>query len=241
MIKFLVVDRQQNLYVLTTFNLIAVYFQYRTMSNKTCTRSELKYGIDLLSNFLKKFDALLSCDIPWTTSTNIIDSSLEIHSNILKFTSDQDNASLQLVSRPPIANTTNVDPKKLKGHALSASTMQRSLPSIVLQCYANPCIYWLHQPAIYVLVRKMNVSRNQCAVEVQRIKQIFINEFITRNDASIETLEESILLWERLNIVGNTELSNLLLASIVPFIFCYFNVVVVIKSEVRPSFNYYHY
>lgn len=231
-------DRQQKLYVLTTFNLIAVYFQYRTMSNQTCTRSELKYGIDLLSHFLKKFDALLSYDIPSTKSTNIIDSSLEIHSNILKFTSDQENASLQLVPGPRIANTTNVDPKKLKGHALSAGTMQRSLPSIVLQCYANPCFYWLHQPAFYLLVRQMNISRNQHAAEVQRMKQIFVNEFITRNDASIETLEESIVLCERLHIAGNTELSNLLLASIVPFVFCYFNIVDVIKSQVCPSFNY---
>lgn len=129
-----IVDKQQKLYVLNTFNLISVYFNYRSMSDKFCNREELKYGIELLANFLKKFDALLSCDIPSTKVSNIIDS-LEIHSNILKFASDQSNAPLQLVPRPYIANATNIIPNKLKGHLLSASTMQRSLPSILLQTY----------------------------------------------------------------------------------------------------------
>lgn len=230
-----VVDKQQKLYVLTTFNLIAVYFQYRSMCNKTCNMSELKYGIDLLTNFLKKIGALLSCDIP-SKVTNIIDS-LEIHSNILKFMSEQENAPLQLVQGPRIASTANVDPKKLKGHALSAITMQKSLPSIVLQIYVNPCMFWLHQPAFYLLARKMNVSENDLAVEMQWMEQIFVNEFITRNDVRIGTSKESIALWERLDIAGNAELSNILLSSIVPFVFCYFNIVGVIKSQVSSSFS----
>lgn len=225
-----IIEQQQKLYVLTTFNLICTYFNYRSLSNETCNLPQLKYGIDLLANFLKKFDALLSCDIPLTKVSNIIDS-LEIHSNILSI---QSNNNIQLVAGPRIANTTNVDPKKLKGHALSASTMQRSLPSIVLQTYVNPCLFWLHQPAFYLLARKMNVPKIEMAAAVQRMKLIFVNEFITRNDASIGTMKESIGLWERLDIAGNDELSNLLLASIVPFVFCYFNVVDVIKSQVSP-------
>lgn len=222
-----IIEQQQKLYVLTTFNLICTYFNYRSLSNETCNLTQLKYGIDLLANFLKKFDALLSCDIPSTKVSNIIDS-LEIHSNILKI---QSNNNIRLVAGPRIANTTNVDPKKLKGHALSPNTMQRSLPSIVLQTYVNPCLFWLHQPAFYLLARKMNVPTIEMAAEVQRMKQIFVNEFITRNDASIGTLEESIGLWERLDIAGNDELTSIVLASIVPFVFCYFNVVDVIKSQ----------
>lgn len=233
-----VVDKQQQLSVLTQFNLICIYFQYRSLSNESCNRHELNYGVNLLSNFLKKLNALLSCEIPLTKVSNIIESSLEIHANILRFASDQEDAPLQLVQDPLIGNTTNVDSNKLKGHSLSANTLKRCFPSFVLQIYANPCLYWLHQPAFYVLVRRMNVSTNMLAVELQWMKKIFVNEFVTSDDASIETLKKSIELWERLAILENTELSDLLLSSIVPFIFCYFNVVDVIKSQVSPSFNY---
>lgn len=39
-----IVDRQQRLIVLTTFNLIAIYFNYRSMINENCNRNQLKYG-----------------------------------------------------------------------------------------------------------------------------------------------------------------------------------------------------
>lgn len=226
-----IVDKQQQLIVLTTFNLIAIYFNYRTMCNETCNRDQLKYGIGLLTNFLKKFEALLACEIPSQNVSNI-DDSLDIHSNVLSFNSRNVNGSLRLVFGPRIASTSSVDPKKLKGHALVASTMQRCLPSILLQIYANPCLYWLHRPAFYVLVKRMNIQKEDEAGEIQRLKQIFVHEFVTRKDDDIQDLDKSIIFWESLDITGNVELSNVLLASIVPFIFCYFNVVNVINTQV---------
>lgn len=176
-----IVDKQQQLFVLTTFNLISIYFNYRSMCDQTCNQDELKYGIGMLVNFLKKFDALLSCEIPSANDSNITDS-LEIHSNILKFS----DGCLQLIFGPRIANTTNVDPKKLKGHALLASTMQRSLPSILLQIYANPCLFWLHQPAFYVLTQRLNVAKDDVVVEIQKMKQIFVNEFVTKKSENVQ-------------------------------------------------------
>lgn len=39
-----IVDQQQELIVLTTFNLIAIYFNYRSMINEKCNREQLKHG-----------------------------------------------------------------------------------------------------------------------------------------------------------------------------------------------------
>lgn len=39
-----VVDKQQQIMVITTFNLIAVYFNYRSMINLTLNRSQLNFG-----------------------------------------------------------------------------------------------------------------------------------------------------------------------------------------------------
>lgn len=39
-----IVDIQQQLIILTTFNLIAIYFNYRSMINEKCNRDQLKYG-----------------------------------------------------------------------------------------------------------------------------------------------------------------------------------------------------
>lgn len=170
-------------------------------------------------------------EIPSDKFSNIIDA-LNIHSNILKFSSNDENATLELVFGPRITTSTikQTDPSKLKGHALLSHTMYKCLPSILLQIYSNPCLYWLHQPAFYVLTQRLNIAKDDVIVEVQRMKDIFVNEFITRKT---EDVGEMIAIWERIDFAGNDELSNILLTSIVPFVFCYFNVVEVIKNQVR--------
>lgn len=43
-LSYEIVDQQQQLIVLTTFNLIAIYFNYRSMIHEKCNRDQLKYG-----------------------------------------------------------------------------------------------------------------------------------------------------------------------------------------------------
>lgn len=43
-LSYEIVDKQQQLIVLTAFNLIATYFNYRSMINEKCNREQLKYG-----------------------------------------------------------------------------------------------------------------------------------------------------------------------------------------------------
>lgn len=44
-LSYHIVDKQQQLIVLTTFNLIAIYFASRSMQNEECNRNQLQYGM----------------------------------------------------------------------------------------------------------------------------------------------------------------------------------------------------
>lgn len=224
-----IVDKQQQLIVLTTFNLISIYFNYRSMVNEKCNFEQLKYGLGLLGNFLKKFNVLLANEIPLTATSDIIDS-MEIHSNVMEFSPNDGNLAL-IIGQPIAAN--NVHSSKLKGHNLSPHTMRNSLPSFLLQIYANPCLFWLHQPAFYVLLSRLKTPKSDMEIELQRMKQIFVSEFITRKNTANQHLKEVMDIMDSINITENDELGNLLLTSIVPFVLCYLHVAEVIKDQVR--------
>lgn len=183
---------------------------------------------------MKKFDALLSNEIPSKSNSDLTDS-LEIHSNVLKFPSNDTNASLELVfGKQTVA--TNVNPAKLKGHNLSAHTMRNTLPAFLLQLYTNPCLYWLHQPAFYVLLQKLNTPKEQITTELERLKQIFSSEFVTCKSAAGKGSKDILKIMDSINISENEELGNMLLTSILPYIYCYFNVVDVIKNQVTVQY-----
>lgn len=55
-----IVDKQQQSIVITTFNLIAVYFNYRSMVNLALDREQLKYGKYLRNSTLPKWIKLSS-------------------------------------------------------------------------------------------------------------------------------------------------------------------------------------
>lgn len=228
-----IVDRQQQHIVLTTFNLIAIYFNYRTMINETCNLTQLKYGVCLLTNFLRKFNVLLSSEIPLETASDIRNS-VAIHSNLMKFSKSDGN--LHLVYGPPIASN-NGDRTKLKGHDLLPHTMRYSLPSFLLQIYANPCLFWLHQPAIYVLLQRLKTPNEQMTTEFDQMKQLFVSEFVTRKNTISQDFKRVADIMDSINIDGNIELGNVLLTSIMPFVLCYLHVVEVIKNQVKSTFK----
>lgn len=183
-----------------------------------------------------------------------VSDSLSIHSNIVVF---GESKHLQLVAGKIIAEQ-SCNLKKLKGHNLSTRTMRFSMPAILLQIYANPCLYWLHEPAFYVLshrIRRDDTIFN----EMKEMKRIFAAEFVvnqndedavshidnfsefpladfhfTQKYSILQRLHQSIKLYASLNILENEELSQLLLTSILPFVFCYLNVAEVILSQVCP-------
>lgn len=166
-------------------------------------------------------------------SSDDVSESLEIHSNVLRFTSSDSNAPLELVFGK-LQTATNVNPSKLKGHTISTHTMRNCLPFFLLQIYSNPCLYWLHQPAFCILLQRLQLPQDELFTEFQRIKRIFSNEFVTRKTTDNHDINELIL--NSIQISEDDELANLLLTSILPFVFCYFNVAEVISNQV--SVNY---
>lgn len=193
-------------------------------------------GVCLLANFLKKFNALLSQDVPPNGESDLSDS-LEVHSNIVKFASNDDNAPLELIFGN-LQNVTHVNPSKLKGHSLSPHTMRNSLPSILLQTYANPCLYWLHLPAFYILLSQLKTPDTKIFDELEKIKRIFSSEFVTRQlTVDDQDTKKTLDILNSINIPENEELANILLTSILPFVFCYFNVVFVMKDQVSCCIN----
>lgn len=192
-------------------------------------------------------------ELPSIAESDIVDS-LSIHANVLDFASNDKNSSLQLAAGKLVSNTKSVNLKMLKGHNLSARTMKRCVPSILLQIYANPCMYWLHQPAFYVLLHRLNVPKDEISHEMSRIKRIFSHEFVTRKisttevgifitflfncsaltkfSLSLQQMDEIVNFLNDINILQDAELCNLLLSSIIPFIFCYYNVIDVIMNQV---------
>lgn len=225
-----IVHKQQQLIVITTFNLIAIYFNYRSMVNAKCDLAQLQFGVCLLGNFLQKFNALLSNEIPLKASTDLTDS-VAIHANVLAFSPVDGN--LDLVFGPPIAAVKNVDLSKLKGHNLLPHTMRQSFPSFLLQIYANPCLYWLHQPAFYVLLQRLNTPADAFKCEFDRLKQIFASEFVTRKCQIAQDFQAIADIMDRISITENGELADVLLTSITPFVLCYLHVAKVLKQQVR--------
>lgn len=106
-------------------------------------------GVLLLANVLTKLGALVAVD-EHNTKAQILDS-LIIHRNILQ-APIQGNIEL---SKPEILNLQVDDATKLKGHKLSPNTIRNSVPAFSLQCYSNPCLYWLTKPAFTILAAKV--------------------------------------------------------------------------------------
>lgn len=131
----------------------------------------------------------------------LIHESLEIHNNLLKI-SPTNKVSIEIVKpNLNIADALNVS--KCKGHKLTSSTMFNTIPLVLLQLYANPCLHWLHTPAFYILARHLTTDKgiafyaeNVChlansyasriilisdkvQLEVRRLRQLFSTEFVT--------------------------------------------------------------
>lgn len=151
-----IVDQQQRLIVITSFNVIATYFTYRSFINERVNVCQLSAGISRIVDFLRKFNALLSYDNATSLDRDISDA-LSIHSNVLSVDQCGD---LQVVAGKIHVNKDS-DLRKLKGHNLSSNTITRAIPLILLQIYVNPIMYWLHAPAFYVLANRTNSGKFQ--------------------------------------------------------------------------------
>lgn len=113
--------------------------------------SDIEKGIKMLQTFLKTLGANIAVDEHCENLEPAIIHSLEIHNNVLKC-GQLDQNTIEIVdSALNMPNGETIT--GFKGHKLSSKTMQKAIPFIMLQLYSNPCLFWLHIPAFYILAR----------------------------------------------------------------------------------------
>lgn len=135
---------QQNNTVITAFNLMATLISNNIiLKEESFTITELEYEMTWLKNIMETFGALVSIDYETMEET------LVVHKNFVEVDRD---GRINLICTP--LDLTDVDPGRLKGHALSNETMTRVVPLMMLQLYVNPCLHFLVNSSIVVVVLK---------------------------------------------------------------------------------------
>lgn len=115
---------------------------------------ELARGITLLKGLFQELGAHVSTNLN-AIKPEII-KTVEIHSNIVHF--HQANLRFTKVAAEQLAQ--EIDMAKLKGYALLPQTMAIALPSLSLQLYINPCLFWLARPA-YLIMAALQIQQEQ--------------------------------------------------------------------------------
>lgn len=172
-----VVRLQQDKIVITPFNLISLLINFKKFIGEKIYLIDLKIDLLGLKMLLEKFGAIVA--LSESEIDTEIESSLSIHSNVVKFTSHD-----ELVVIKADVNLKNMNAAKLKGHSLAEETMNVSVPVFSLQLYNNPTMYWLSRPAILILAatslskETQVISQDSLRKEAEVLRKIFIYEFV---------------------------------------------------------------
>ncbi|KAH8335721.1 hypothetical protein KR074_012015 [Drosophila pseudoananassae] len=242
-----IIYQQQRRIVITTFNLLSLYYASQLYAQKSVNIDELSRGVLLLKRIFEQLGAHVSAT-PKSIKPDIIDA-VEIHSNILRFVS----ARLQFTPMAAKQLATQFDGKRLKAHALCPQTMAVAVPMLALQLYINPCMFWLARPA-YLLLAALKEQQNQTKhpyisyestlsalhVHVTNMDALFQHEFIiesNREAAEFEThlqllLDEKVVEVEpngKVRVQDN-ECSHVILAALAPFLCLYYQLVVTLRK-----------
>lgn len=225
-----VVQQQQNKIVIMTFNLISLIYNYHVFTNtvESLTMAELKKEIVQMMKLFESLGAIVSVN-PQNLTKDIYET-LGVHNNILEI--HQTNIRL-IKSNVQIAK--NTDGMKLKGRLLSKECMDIAIPVFSLQLYCNPSLFWLCQPAFSVLslIGEGNIALDQLKKDVEKLRKIFIFEFVLYPKFSDEDFKQVLNTLISMNILvvthdtvhlgENSALVNVLLSAISPFLNSFLN------------------
>lgn len=243
-----IIYQQQRRIVISTFNLLSLYYASQLYAQRSVTLDELARGVLHLKRIFEQLGAHVSTT-PSSIKADVIDA-VEIHSNILHFATGR----LQFTPMAAKQLAEQIDVKRLKAHALCPQTMAVAVPMLALQLYINPCMFWLARPA-YLLLAALKEQKNQqkqstdisydaslCALHahVTTMDALFQHEFIiesNREAAEFEThlqllLDERVVEVEtsgRINVQDN-ECSHVILAALAPFLCLYYQLVVTLRK-----------
>lgn len=245
-----VIYQQQRRIVITTFNLLSLYYASQLYAQKSVNIDELSRGILHLRRIFEQLGAHVSTT-PGSIKSDIIDA-VEIHSNILHFV----NARLQFTPMAAKQLADKIDVRRLKAHALCPQTMAVAVPMLALQLYVNPCMFWLARPA-YLLLAALKEQRSQAKSQdyssisydstlsalhthVTSMDALFQHEFIIESNREAAEFEThlQLLLDERVVEVAKSgrirvqdnECSHVILAALAPFLCLYYQLVVTLRK-----------
>ncbi|KFB40728.1 AGAP001908-PA-like protein [Anopheles sinensis] len=244
-----VVHLQQHRMVLTTFHLIAHYYNYRKYHGQAVALDQLVQGVTLLGRILESLGAITELEGAENVE-NLILQALAVHRNILQLTAER-----VLVIAKTYHDFNGVDKRKLKGHNLSEGVMKLAVPIFSLQLYCNPCLHWLAVPAMVLLAAKRislasntALDRNSLFAAVGELRELFCLEFVLYArraqvdfDSSLEHLLgqgllETIAGSDALRIgqpTSDEQLANVYLSALGPFLCTYLQVTNVLLQHFR--------
>ena len=170
---------------------------------------------------------------------------ISVHQNILKLSGN--NSNIQLIKSN--VDLTNINAEKLKGARLSNEVMNVAVPAFSLQLYCNPTLYWLAQPAFFVLsaISQDTIDIQSLRRDFETLRKIFIYEFVLypgfceadfhQNLQLMLNLEIFKIQNETFHLNHNSNYTNLLLSAIAPFLNCYLNTSKVILGNLKDDFT----
>nr|XP_022909839.1 dihydroxyacetone phosphate acyltransferase [Onthophagus taurus] len=199
-----IVESQQKLCTVTTFNLISAVFA----NNLNLWQTSI--DVNTLLSHVKWMDSILRncgavCDFDGTIECLL--NSIEVHHNLIRW-----NTKGECYLVHDAIDLRNVDKTKMKGHQLSEKTMLNAVPLVMLQLYVNPILHYFINPALVVTILRRNYSKrhkDKLLDEFNFLRSVFAREFVLFPENSTRDFIETL---DRLNELNSIDIDGNLIS-----------------------------
>lgn len=239
-----VVREQQRRIVIFVFNLMALIYNEHIFTRSTAnalSMNEMKARVLALAGLFEALGAIVH--ITRENLTQDILSTIAVHDNILEVKGKNSIFKLKktITEMPPRASKDNV---KVKGHYMCEQVMNIAVPVFSLQLYCNPTLFWLAEPAFFVLCSKAagELSIKDLRNQVKELREMFIYELVMYPGSEEEDFEATLSILTQLDVLQNISSDSVrlnekspyiihFLSAISPFLNCYlYTSTVILKS-----------
>lgn len=238
-----VVREQQKRIVIFVFNLMALIYNEHifTSSVNALNMNEMKREILMLSELFEALGAIVS--ITRDNLTQEILSTIAIHDNIFEVKGK--NSVFKLKKTKIEIARASKDNLKVKGHYMCEQVMDIAVPVFSLQLYCNPTLFWLAEPAFFVLCTRAansQLSIKDLKEQVKQLREMFIYEFVMYPGCEEEDFEKALAILKQLDVLQSISSDAVrlnekspyishFLSAISPFLNCFlYTSTVILKS-----------
>lgn len=134
--------------------MLCLYYASQLYVERSVNIDDLALGIAELKCIFEELGAHVATDMN-RLKMEIIET-VDIHSNIVHF----QNAQLEFTEVAAAQLAQEIDTRRLKAHALLSQIMAVAVPTLALQLYINPCMFWLARPA-YLILAALQLQADQ--------------------------------------------------------------------------------